>query len=187
MSINYANAQFMKNDAIYLAAELSIGNYYGADISLNYVYKNTYSFKAGLTINTRNSKTTPNDYSSGLMQIFTLGLSNPTDQIENYQIGVGKIYKLNKKGTIRANITLGLGYTVIIEPENWKYIDNSFLEENYTWNYKKNNTVSLIINPKIEFPIAKFMGLSISPTIQINKDRTYYGIGIGSMLGKVKN
>lgn len=79
MSINYANAQFMKNDAIYLAAELSIGNYYGADISLNYVYKDTYSFKAGLTINTRNSKTTPNDYSSGLMQIFTLGLSNPTD------------------------------------------------------------------------------------------------------------
>jgi hypothetical protein len=46
--------------------------------------------------------------------------------------------------------------------------------------------MSLIINPKIEFPLTNFIGLSVSPMIQLNKDRTYYGIGFGTMLGKLK-
>ena len=66
-------------------------------------------------------------------------------------------------------------------------IDDAFLTENYTWNYKTHNTLSLIINPKIEFPFTRFYGLTISPMLQINKDRTYVGIGIGQMIGLLRN
>ena len=65
-------------------------------------------------------------------------------------------------------------------------INDTFLTENYTWNYKKYNTLSLIINPKIEFPFTRFYGLTISPMLQINKDRTYFGIGIGHMIGLLR-
>ena len=47
----------------------------------------------------------------------------------------------------------------------------------------KKNRISLIINLKIEFPLTRFYGLTISPMIQINKSRTYFGIGIVYMFG----
>ena len=113
-------------------------------------------------------------------------LDSPYDQFENYQIGLGKIYDLNENGTIRINLSIGIGYTTIREPENWQTNYNVLLSDNYTWNYKKRNTVSLIINPKIEFPFTKFYGLTISPMVQLNTDRIYYGIGIGQMIGLLK-
>ncbi|WP_242082872.1 hypothetical protein [Aestuariivivens sediminis] len=65
-------------------------------------------------------------------------------------------------------------------------INDAFLAENYTWDYKKHNAVSLIINPKIEFAFTRFYGLTISPMLQINKDRTYFGVGIGQMIGLLR-
>ena len=156
ISINLAHAQFSENNAIYSSAELNLGNYIGLDIHLNYIYKEKYALKIGYTENIRKPKSQPENYTSGLARILLFGLVNPFDQFENYQIGFGKIYKLNSSGTIRANLSLGLGYTIIREPENWQINKNAFLTENYTWNYGKHNTVSLIINPKIEFPITRF-------------------------------
>lgn len=187
ISINFANAQFTENNAIYQTGEFNLGNYIGVDFNYNYVYKEKYSFKVGYTGNIRKPKSQPDNYTSGLTAIFSLGLSNPFDQNENYQIGFGKIYKLNASGTIRANLSVGLGYTIIREPENWQMINAPLLAENYTWNYKKLNTVSLIINPKMEFPFTRYFGLTISPMLQINKYRTYFGIGVGQMIGLLRN
>lgn len=186
ISISNATAQFDVNNAIYATGELNLGNYIGFDMNLNYVYQEKYSFKLGYTGNLRKPKSQPDDYSSGLSGIFLFGLDNPYDQLENFQIGVGRIYKLNEKGTIRLNTSFGIGYTVIREPENWERINSGFLEENYSWNYRKYNTVSFILNPKIEFPFSRFYGLTLSPMLQINKDRTYFGIGIGQMLGLLR-
>lgn len=186
ISINIANAQFDENNAIYFTGELNLGNYVGFDINLNYVHKEKHSFKIGYTGNIRKPKSQPEDYSSGLTGILLFGLADPYDQLENYQVGFGRIYKINRSGTIRANVSIGIGYTVIWEPGNWKRVNNGFLAENYTWNYRKYNTVSLIINPKIEFPFTRFYGLTISPMLQINKDSTYFGIGIGGMIGLLR-
>ncbi len=186
IGIHLANAQFDENNAIYSTGELNLGNYFGVDFNLNYVYKEKYTFKIGYTGNIRKPKSQPENYTSGLTGLLSFGLANPYDQFENYQLGFGEIYNLNKSGTIRANLSIGLGYTTIREPENWKFINEAFLTENYTWNYKKYNTVSLIINPKIEFPFTRFYGLTISPMLQINKDRIYFGIGIGHMFGLLR-
>lgn len=186
ISINLSYAQFDKKNAIYSTGELNLGNYIGIDINLNYIFKEEYAIKIGYTGNIRKPNSQPENYSSGLTGLFTFGLTNPYDQFENYQIGFGKIYNLNKSGTIRANLSLGLGYTTIKEPENWQLIDDAFLTENYTWNYNKYNTLSLIINPKIEFPFTRFYGLTISPMLQINNKRTYFGIGFGQMIGLLR-
>ncbi|WP_159023555.1 hypothetical protein [Formosa sp. L2A11] len=180
------NAQFSEHHAIYFSGEINLGNYVGIDYNLNYVYKETYAFKLGYTGNIRTPKSQPKDYGSGLQGLFSFGFENPYDQIENIQIGVGKIYKLNTNGTIRLNLSAGLGYTIIREPENWQRINDAYLSENYTWNYRKHNTVSLVINPKIEFPVSRFYGLTVSPMLLINKDSTYFGIGLGQMLGLLR-
>ena len=186
MSINLSYAQFDKNNALYSTGELNIGNYIGIDANLNYIYKEKYSFKIGYTGNIRKPNSQPENYRSGLTGLLSFGLADPYDQLENYHVAFGKIYNLNKSGTIRANVSLGLGYTTIREPENWELINDAFLTENYTWNYKKYNAVSIIINPKIEFPFTRFYGLTISPMCQISKDRSYFGIGIGQMIGLLR-
>lgn len=185
----FITAQNTDKNTYYLTSELNLGNYFGVDYALNYVYKNKYSLKVGFSGNVRKPISQPDDYSGGLNGLFSLTTENPYDHFLNYKIDVGRIYNLNKKGTIRANISVGVGYTIIKEPENWQFVNNEALinlSENYTYAYREYNTVSLIINPKIEFPITKYFGLSASPLIQLNKDRTYYGIGFGMMLGKLK-
>lgn len=187
-SINISNAQSTQNNAFYATGELNLGNYYGMDLTLNYVLNEKYSFKLGYTGNLRKPKTLPEDFSTGVTGILIWGLNHPMDKFENYGASVGRIYKLNENGTIRVNLSLGVGYSVITEPENWEKINNNLvhLQKNYSYDNVEHYTVSLIVNPKIEFPITRFFGFTISPMLQINKERTYFGIGIGSMIGLLK-
>ena len=184
-SVNIANAQFAKNNALYATGELNMGNYYGTDLNLNYVLNEKYSFILGYTGNLRKPKTLPEDFSTGVTGILVWGLNHPMDNFENYGASVGRIYKLNQSGTIRVNLSLGIGYSILTEPENWEKINNNFvhLQKNYSYDNVEHKAVSLIVNPKIEFPITRFFGFTISPMLQINKERTYFGIGIGTMIG----
>lgn len=186
-----ASAQFAENNAIYLSGELGGGNYFNGDLSLNYVYKEDYSLKIGLSGNLRKPVSQPDDYFSGLVKtVFMFGLANPKDQLETYSISLGKIVNLNKSKNIRANLMFGVGYTTITEPENWKKVEGNILDglvvDNYTWDYGESHGISFIINPKIEFPFTRFWGLTVSPIVQFSKDRTYFGIGIGSMIGLLR-
>lgn len=184
--IHRSYAQFAENNSIYSTCEINLGNYVGVDVNLNYIYKEKYSIKVGFIGNIRTPVSRPADFSGGLMKLFTYGTSNPYDHLENLQICFGKIYTLNNNNTIRANISIGIGYTTIREPNNWVKLNDNFLTANYDWSYSSLNTISLIINPKIEFPFTRVYGLSISPMLQINKYRTYYGIGIGHMIGLLR-
>ena len=181
------SAQSEKHHTYYTSSEINLGNYVGIDIGLNYAYKEAYILKIGYSGNIRIPNSQPDDYTSGLVGALTLGLNNPYDQMQNYLMTLGKITRINSKNTIRLNLSAGIGYTIIKEPENWTKLDTDTLGENYSFNYRDYNTISLIINPKIEFPFTKIYGVSLSPMIQINKDRTYFGIGIGQMIGLLKN
>lgn len=185
ISFNLANAQFAENNAIYATGELSWGNYVGLDVNLNYVLNEKYSFKLGYSGNLRKPKSQPEDFTTGVVGILVFGMNSPTDSFENFGATVGRIYKLNQSGTIRANLSLGVGYTLYKEPENWtRIVDNTVsLGENYSYDKVKRNAVSLIVNPKIEFPITRYFGFTVSPLMQVNKDRTCFGIGIGTMFG----
>ena len=106
--------------------------------------------------------------------------------MKGYQITIGVVSRLNKSETIRANFSVGMGYTTIKEPGNWQKRDRILFGENYTWDYLENNRLSLILNPKIEFLRYRFFGLTISPMLQANKDTFYLGVGIGAMIGLLR-
>jgi hypothetical protein len=185
--ISSVQAQSESEHALYFGNDLNLGNYLGIDLNVNYTYLEKYSLKLGYSGNIKKAETLPYDYSSGFFKAMLMGLGSPVDQLGNLQLAAGRIYKLNKKGTIRANLSLGLGYTTIKEPGNWQRTGSHLLKENYTWEYEKYHTMSLIINPKIEFPLTRFYGFSISPMVQISKDRVYLGIGIGHIYGLLRN
>jgi hypothetical protein len=140
----------------------------------------------GYSWNFRKPKSQPADFVHGLLgpNLF----NSPIDQFENFGATVGRIYKLNKSGTIRANISLGIGYTIYTEPENWKKLPKDPLSfgENYSYDEIEHKVVSLIVNPKIEIPIKRHFGFTVSPMLQLNKDRTYLGIGFGIMTGLLR-
>ncbi|NJW53074.1 hypothetical protein [Salinimicrobium oceani] len=187
--IVFSKASYAQADtphAFYSSAEFDLGNYIGLDLNLNYVYHEQLSFKMGYSGHVRKARSKPADYSSGLVDGLFFGLLSPYDTFENFQAGMGKIFKLNESGTIRLNFSLGLGYTTIEEPGNWETSGGGIFVENYTWSYHKYNTISFIVNPKIEIPFSRFFGFTISPVVQISKDRIYYGIGFGEMMGLLR-
>lgn len=167
ISISFANAQFIENNAIYITEEINLGNYFGGDLNLNYVWKDTYAFRLGYTGNLRRAKSLPEDFTTGAAGIMVFGLNNPVDKFENIGVSVGRILKLNPSGTIRANLSIGAGYTFYTEPTNWRKTNNSAVSiaENYSYDYVRHEAVSLIINPKIEFPITKYFGFTVSPLL----------------------
>lgn len=150
--------------------------------------KEKYAFKVGYSGNFRKPKSQPEDFNTGVVGILIFGLNSPIDQFENFGATVGRIYKTNQTGTIRANLSLGIGYTVYTEPENWKKINDNpvSVTENYSYDKIEHKAVSLIVNPKIEFPFTRYFGFTASPMLQINKDRTYLGIGFGTMIGLLR-
>ena len=184
--INSLHAQTELKNGYYLGSDVNLGNYLGLDVDVNYIYSEKYSLRLGYSGHVRKATSLPYDYSAGLVNAMLFGLAQPVDQMENYLVTAGKIYKLNKKGTIRMNLSFGLGYTTIQEPGNWQRSQNSFLVENYTWDYEKYNTVSLILSPRLEFPLTRLFGLYLSPMLQINKDRTFVGVGIGNFWGQLR-
>lgn len=181
-----ANAQFSQKNALYFSGEIGKGNYFGLNAGINYVYNQTYSFAAGFSGQIRKAKTTPADYSSGITGIFSFGLANPSDQMGTLYLTAGRLFSMEQTGSVRFNLSLGMGYTVITEPVNWQPAGGGGIAENYTYDYHSYGTFSLIISPRIEFPFTSYFGLTLSPLVQLNKDRIYFGMGFGAMVGVLK-
>lgn len=181
------SAQFSQSNAVYLSTEANVGNYFGIDINLNYVIRENFSIRAGYMGNIRKPKSQPADYSSGFIGVFALGLANPWDALETFQLSAGKVLILNSKRTIRSNLSIGLGYSIVREATNWRKLEDHYLDENYHWDYQRSHVVSLVINPKFEFPVSQVYGLTVSPMVVINSKSTYFGIGLGQMLGLLRS
>ena len=180
-------AQTERTNFFYMNNQLNIGNYAGWEIGLNYVQNQKTSYKLSYTRNSMTARSTPDDFSVGLLGSLTFGAASPWDRFRTYQFAVGRIIPFNKSGSIRTNFYLGLGYSIIKEPRNWRDEGGSWLVPNYDWDNHKYSTLSISINPVIEFAFTRSYGLFLSPMLQLSKDRTYVGVGIGHMIGPIRN
>ncbi|MFI8378977.1 hypothetical protein [Leeuwenhoekiella sp. NPDC079379] len=175
-------AQFIEKNAFYFEAGASLGTHLGASVSFNYTYNQKYSFAVGWSQLLRASKNKPDDYSSGLVGVFLLNLIKPLEETTLYDLQAGRIIVLNKSGSIRLNFMGGVGFVQIKDAYNFEPVDNSFLVENYTYDYVSSTSVGLLLTPRIEFT-TRFYGLSISPQFIYNKEKLYFGLAINHMVG----
>lgn len=184
---HYSSAQEVENHLIYFSNEMNVGNYFGYTADINYVYKEKYSAKVGFTGAIRISTNQPSDYSPGLIGLFSFGLIGAYETMAVGQLQVGRIFYLNQNRNSRLNASVGIGYTSVETIENWQKTTAVSFNSNYTYDVVRNQTVSLIINPKLEFPLGRVFGFTVSPTAIINSERNYYGVGLGYMIGRIRS
>lgn len=182
-----AKAQFFDSHAVYASSRISLGNYVGASVNLNYVYQEKHSLKAGLSGLIRSAASMPNDYSGGLLNVIVLGLLSPFDDLESYELLYGRIVQMNEARTIRFNIRGGLVYSTYRTPTNWvKNNDSFYLLPNYSFDIERNRLIGLKLNPEVEFPISRYFGFSISPFALVNKETVAAGLELGIMFGVLR-
>lgn len=186
-SSSNASAQELEEHLIYYSNEINLGNYLGYSGDVNYIYNEKYSAKLGFSANIRKSPNQPDNYTPGLVGVLTFGFSTARESIIETHLQVGRIYYLNSKRNTRLNAAIGIGYTRVRTLENWQENTTGNLGSNYSYDKVKTKTASLIISPKLEFPLGQVFGFTISPTAIINSESNYYGVGLGYMIGLVRS
>ncbi|NIJ43596.1 hypothetical protein FHR24_000035 [Wenyingzhuangia heitensis] len=168
-------------NAFYAAGSLEVGNHLGFDVSVNYIYKNKYSFSLGRLGMLYGSDNYPSDKDD------TDGLGfEGIDDAGHIYFSIGRIIEIKNSDKFRFNLSMGLART------------SGYREYNYTRGEKTNNgyyynsefedyhIYSVILNPKFEFVKFSASGLYISPKVILNKKKSFYGVGLGLMLGRVR-
>lgn len=173
------SAQDGKNHS-YLNISLEIGNHLGFDLNYNYVYQDKYSFAIGYLGQISEPENEPSDYNP------FFDLFSTSNSMGNLYLLGGKIFNFNKKGSSRLNFLVGIGRTRGTKIENWKRGEKNRRGYDYTYDRNKVGKVSLIINPRFEFPFFKAFGLQVSPKAVLNKELSYYGLGLGILLGRLR-
>ena len=179
-------AQEAAKPLYYFSSEINLGNYIGVTMDLNYILDEKYTFKLGVLGNIRRPVNQPADYTSGLIGILSFGLAQPVETMGSINAAVGKIYNLNAAKSLRLNTAVGIGYTQMKTIENWQKDSDATLVKNYTYDKVTKNVVSVIINPKLKIPLSRVVGFSVSQMAIINAKSSYYGIGIGYVIGRLK-
>ncbi|WP_336093847.1 hypothetical protein [Leeuwenhoekiella sp. CH_XMU1409-2] len=180
-----AKAQFAEKNWAYFSLGGVVGSHLGVSVSADYVYDNKYSLEIGWEQYIRSSQNKPDDFSSGLVNLFLLNLFEPFEQSDMVQLQGGRVFILNEKKSIRLNIMGGLAFTSIKDAFDFRVVDSPFLTDNYTYEYSKRNTISLLFSPRIEFATA-YYGLSLSPKFIYNKDIIYFGLSLNHMIGVLR-
>lgn len=103
--------------------------------------------------------------------------------IKTASIMFGKVNYLNQKRTLRANMSAGIGISTNNKYEQWKRRDNTEGGYNYSWETLQHTSVSLVLNPKLEFPFTRFIGLYLSARVQINRNFSFVRFGVGASIG----
>ena len=182
-----SHSQTKDNYLIYSSEGGTIGNYIGGGITLDVIRNNKYSLGMGYFEQEKNPGNLPSDYEKGIFSLFTFGLNGVRDNIKTASFTFGKVFYNKSNSRIRYNIKAGITYSVIKTPTNWVWHNYGlFSNENYTYDYKKNHVIGVLINPTIEFPLLKFLGFSAGPYVFINPRTVSYGMELSYLMGYVR-
>jgi len=184
---NSSKGQTKDNYLIYSSVGGTIGNYIGGGITLDVIRNNKYSLGMGYFEQEKKPGNLPSDYEKGIFSLFTFGLNGVRDNIKTASFTLGRIFYNKSNVRIRYNIKAGITYSAIKTPTNWVWHNYGLLSlENYTYDYKKNHVIGVLINPTIEVPLLKFLGFSAGPYVFMNPKAISYGIELTTLIGYVR-
>lgn len=173
------NAQEKKRDFFnfrYVGLALEAGNTVGTSIDLNYTYKDKISLAFGCVDGFYESKNYPTDYNTD--DVFIDG-----DHSTHIYLTVGKIIKIKKFNRLKFNLSAGLAYSKYYV--HYNFIESSQVANEYDFDTKTHNGLSLVLNPKLEIPLFSWAGFQLSPKVVLNRTKSFYGLGFGFMFGEL--
>lgn len=173
------------NYFLYGNAGVSTGNYNAIEGGINYIPNGNFSYHLNYYFRSRKDENKPHDYSGGF-----LGSSSVYNQYHSFVLSAGYMIPLNQSKTIRLLLKGGPGLRLSKVAENYKaYSSGSGWFSSTRYSYDRNNkySVELTVNPALEFAIARGYGLSVSPIISFGSGRTFYGVSLNNIFGKVRD
>lgn len=179
-------AQLQQDQLLYGNLGFSLGNFWGGSVGINYAVTNKYSLLLEYSGISRTSNSIPQDYTIGLVDIFSIGTTMPKDRVKSLRFMAGKLQTIKQTGWVRINVKAGLSFITVNEPYNWKKADGYFIGSNYTWEYRNIHQAGFVLKPEFEFLFANFVGVVASPYCELTGNYSSVGIGVGMLLGKVQ-
>ncbi|MDO3695851.1 hypothetical protein QVZ41_13455 [Wenyingzhuangia sp. chi5] len=179
MFIKYGYAQEV--NSLYLSSALELGNYIGMDGNITFISKNKLSVSVGAGWMLHEAENYPDDIDDS----DDIGFSGIDGSAYTY-LTAGKIVQFKKSNRIRLNLSGGLVMMWSDIEEN--YVRGQQTDHGYYYDYDRNSyqTIGLILNPRLEISVFSMVGLHISPKVILNQKKSFYGIGFGFMLGKLR-
>lgn len=173
---------------IYSSFKGNLGNYYGGGITLDLINKSDFSFGIGYYEHDKKPKDLPTDYKKGILSLLSIGEDIAKEKMQSVSFTLGRVFFSKSNSGIRYNLKAGMIYSVLKTPTNWlKLNEGSLLSmENYSYNYEKQYSFGILINPTIDFPLLKFLGFSVGPYSFLNSKSISYGIELTTLIGCVK-
>ncbi|QGY43213.1 hypothetical protein GM418_05925 [Maribellus comscasis] len=171
----------------YLNSSLSVGNFSGGQLGFNLGVNERFSVQLEYSALARPAKEKPENYSGGLLSIFALGATNPTDKVQSFRVLGGVFRSLRPGSKTRINFKAGISF--VTQSEAFNFVkdpaEGLFLVSNYSWENRKENRVGIVLKPEFETVFNHFAGLAVTPYLEINSQTTVGGLSIGLLLGKV--
>lgn len=174
--------QFSENHNIYTQSGFSLGTHLGIHGSIDYIYKNTYSLSVGARLYGQKSKQRPSDFKGGFASAISLGLADGNDLYTDVYVLVGRVLPINIPER-RLNLRAGLSFTDVTKAINFQPIEKSILGGNYSFDNHRFSTVSLVLNPTLEYTFSQVLGISVYGLCIVNKETVNVAVGCGMIYG----
>lgn len=163
------------------------GNYLGFSLAGTYVFPSNYLVQVGYQGLVSNAEERPSDYQIGALDFFSFGLKSAKDTYNIFHASFGRILALNNHPKTRFNLMGGVGYAAYRYATNFKYSGGLFLVANYTFETEKDSSVFFIIQPKVEFCLSQYNGISVGPVIKLSERENLYGFSVNYIFGRLRN
>jgi len=166
---------------LYSQGDMMVGCNSGGNLGFNFVYDSKYSVQVGFSATSNEHGPSINGALKSATSTNPAELSPNMDMTENYHVMLGRHFDLSPNGKIRFLLQGGPGIAVLMvagQPVNESKNENNIISIS-----EKSRELSVIVNSKFEFPIAKTFGFSAGPTLIANQDRSFVSFGVGFMYG----
>lgn len=139
------------------------------------VFKESWSVSFSIGNSFRNAKNAPSDYHN----YFKLFSDNEKIQESLLQcrFTAGKTWLVSPPSRVRFNMRAGVGFGKFKSPGNFKKSDFP-LFSNYTYSWKHQSVVSLLLQPTFEIPLSRYFGISIGLDANFNSYWNVFGLSL---------
>jgi|GEM_PF-3549805 len=164
------------------------GNYGGLTLSGTYVFPSKYVVQIGYQGLISNAEERPSNYQIGALDIFTFGVATAKDTYHIFHASFGKILELKNHPKTRFNILGGIGISYNEHATNFEGTGSTFgLVSNYSFDTESGSEVFLLLQPKVEFCLSQYHGISIGPVIKFSRRENLYGFSVNYIFGRLRN
>ena len=190
--VNFTTAQWSnkflgskQEHYLYANGGLVAGDVKGGELGISFVYKKKYSIQFGYSATEKTTVSPPSDFLKSAGEQISPMSGNSFENMENFHVTVGRIIELSKRKKLRLNIQGGGGISNVREPSDWYWCASDDYGLNYNCETAKKQELSIVINPKFEFPLSPMIGVTFGPTAILAKEKSFYGFGAGIIYGCV--